>query len=209
MVKIGSKRPFGPHQQTQHQALILTTTSTAPPKHSATPPTHRHEIQVPLGHSVQPSIPSGGETAQQVEGGGRLVVSLDQAPGRGGARLSCELWAVDDVSPVGGQAHAILLLHVCAAGLGKLACQAAQLHNGHAAAKHHHHAHLQDEAEEVANAVGIELGEGLGAVSALQDEGLAGGGLRQPLLQRAALAGEHQWRVAGNLGACLLQLLLQ
>ena len=68
---------------------------------------------------------------------------------------------------------------------------------------------LQDEAEEVPDAVGVELGEGFGAVAALEDEGLAGGALGQALLQRAALARKHQRREARDLGARLLHHLLQ
>ena len=42
----------------------------------------------------------------------------------------------------------------------------------------------------------MELGEALGAVAALQQEGLAGGDIGQPLLQPPRLAGEDQRRVA-------------
>ena len=42
-----------------------------------------------------------------------------------------------------------------------------------------HHRHLQEHAEEVADVVGAVLGEALGAIAALQQEGLAGGDARQ------------------------------
>ena len=57
-----------------------------------------------------------------------------------------------------------------------------------------HHRHLQEDAEEVADVVGAVLGEALGAVAALQQEGLARGDLGQRLLQAARLAGKDQRR---------------
>ena len=51
------------------------------------------------------------------------------------------------------------------------------------------HPHLQQHAVKVTDAVGREGGEGLCAVAALHDEGLAAGRLGQLLLKRAALAG--------------------
>ncbi len=60
-------------------------------------------------------------------------------------------------------------------------------------------------AQRVADLVGLEVGEGLGAVAALEQEGLAGADLGQPLLQRARLAGEDQRRVARELALDLGQ----
>jgi hypothetical protein len=68
----------------------------------------------------------------------------------------------------------------------------ADLDHGHAGAVGEHDGHLQD---------GLELGpdvlrggavEGLGAVAALEDEGLAPGHGGQPVAQLVALAGEDE-----------------
>jgi hypothetical protein len=55
-------------------------------------------------------------------------------------------------------------------------------------------AHLQQDPESVPNVIPIELLEALGAVPALKQKGLAHGGLGQPLLELAGLAGEHDGR---------------
>jgi hypothetical protein len=57
-----------------------------------------------------------------------------------------------------------------------------------------HHRHLEKDAEEVADVVGAVLGEALGAIAALQQEGLAVRDPRQRLLEAARLAGKHQRR---------------
>ena len=54
---------------------------------------------------------------------------------------------------------------------------AADFDHGHGGAEGHHHRHLQEDAEEIADTVGGMLGEALGAVAALQQEGLAGADL--------------------------------
>ena len=55
-----------------------------------------------------------------------------------------------------------------------------------------HHRHLQDDLQLVPDGVGREGVEGLGAVAGLEQEGLAGGHLRQLAGERAGLAGEDQ-----------------
>src|SRR5690606_17945746 len=58
--------------------------------------------------------------------------------------------------------------------------------------------HLQQHAERVADVVRMELGEALGAVTALEQESLAGDDLGQLGLERARLAGEDQRRKVGD-----------
>ena len=85
-----------------------------------------------------------------------------------------ELHAVDDVATIGRQRHVTLGLGRRRARLGELAGHAAHLHHRLAAGKGQHHRHLQDQAEGVANVIGVELLEALRAIAALQQEGPAG-----------------------------------
>ncbi len=62
-----------------------------------------------------------------------------------------------------------------------------------------HHRHLQQHAEGVADIVGMEFGEALGAVAALQQESLAFRHLAKRRRQIARLAGEDQRRVGPQL----------
>jgi hypothetical protein len=65
------------------------------------------------------------------------------------------------------------LVSVRRARLGELPGDAADLHHRLRAGEGQHDRHLQEDAEEVADVVGAVLGEALGAVAALQQEGLA------------------------------------
>jgi len=83
--------------------------------------------------------------------------------------------AVDHVAAVGPQAQGI---EVGRAGLGVLAGDAGHLDHRQAGAVGQHHRHLQEGAD-IASDVGFGVvGERLGAVTALQQEGLTLGNLR-------------------------------
>jgi hypothetical protein len=152
---------------------------------------------------VEVGVAAGREGAQEVQGRGRLVVGLDQPLRVRGARGLVEGLAVDVVAPVGGQGDPVHRLGRLRARLGELAGDAADLHDGLSPGEGQDHRHLQDQAEGVADVVGRELLEALGAVAALQQEGLAVGDLAQEALQPPRLAGEDQRRHAaqGGLGA--------
>ena len=154
----------------------------------------RHEAEVPAVHLVQVGIAAGGEGAQQVQRRRRLHVGELHPRRVGHARLAGEVRAVDDVAAVGGQGRAVAGLGVGGARLGELPRHAAELHHRQAAAEGQHHRHLQQHAEGVADDVGGEVGEALGAVAALEDEGLALAGRGQRRLQPPRLAGEDQRR---------------
>ena len=143
--------------------------------------------------------PPRGVGAQQVQRGRALAVGAQQPLGVRRAGGELELLAVDVVALVGGQGHAVLRLVGVGARLGELAGDAAHLHHRLGPGEGHHHRHLQHQPEEVADVVGPELLEALGAVAALQQEGAALGGLAQQRLQPARLAGEHQGRHGGQL----------
>jgi hypothetical protein len=97
-----------------------------------------------------------------------------------------ELHAVDDVAAIGRQGHGPLHLGRRRARLGELAGHAADLHHRLAAGEGQHHRHLQDQAEGVADIVGGEFLEALGAVAALQQERLAFGNVGQQAFRRRA-----------------------
>lgn len=65
------------------------------------------------------------------------------------------------------------------------------LDGGHLSAEGENDRHLQYEPEGVADVVGIELSETLGAVTALQEECPTHGRLPEPLLQLPRLTHEH------------------
>ena len=148
---------------------------------------------------VEVGIAAAGEGAQQVQGRGRLVVGLDQTLGIGDPLFRREGRAVDVVAAIGGQFDAVDLFHRRGARLGELAGDAADLHHGLATGEGQDHRHLQDQAEGVADVVGRELLEALGAVAALQQEGVAAFDLGQFGGQAAGLAREHQRRHGAQL----------
>ncbi len=150
------------------------------------------EIEIPAMHAVQIGEAALGEGAQQVERRRRLVIGLHQALGIGHARGGRELDAVDVVAAIARQLDAADRLHGCRARLGELAGHPADLHHRHGGAEGQHHRHLQQHAEGVADVVGAELGEALGAIPALQQEAAALGHLAQRLHQPARLAGKDQ-----------------
>ena len=84
---------------------------------------------------------------------------------------------------------------IVGARLGELAGDAPDLHHRHAGGEGQHHRHLQQHAERVADIVGMELGEALRAIAALQQESLALRHLGQRRFEVARLAGEHQRRM--------------
>ncbi len=141
-------------------------------------------------------VAAGGEGAQQVERRGRLAIGVELAAWIGLARCRSELDVVDDVAAVARQRHAVDRIDSGRARLGELASDAPDLDDRRSRRERHHHRHLQEDAEEVADVVGRMLAETLGAVSALQQESLAGGGGSERALELAGLAREHERRVA-------------
>src|SRR5690606_27826454 len=71
---------------------------------------------------------------------------------------------------------------------------AADLHHRRGGGIGQHHRHLEEHAEEVADVVGTVLGEAFRAVTALEQESLAGRDTRQRLLQVAGLACKNERR---------------
>ena len=155
-----------------------------------------HEVGVPSVDLAQVGVAAGDEGAHEVERRGGGVVGVEQPLGVGDARLGGELEAVDHVAAVGREGDLLAVddpgLLVGAARLGVLAGQPAQLHDGHRAGVGHDDGHLQQHPQLVADVVGGDLGEGLRAVAALQQERLAAGDRGQLVGEVVALAREDQ-----------------
>ena len=73
------------------------------------------------------------------------------------------------------------------------------LHHRHPGAVGEHDRHLQDDAELVADVVGAEVVEALGAIAGLEQKRPPGRDLGQGGGEVAGLPGEHQRRKAGQL----------
>ena len=150
---------------------------------------------VPVVHPAQVGETALGEGAHEVQRRRAGVVGADQPLRVGRAGLRREGEVVDHVAAVGRQGHPVAGLVVAAARLGVLARHPADLDDRGARAVGQHRRHLQDGLDPVADVVGGRGGERLGAVAALQDEGLTARRLGEPAAQDVALAGEHQRRI--------------
>ena len=126
------------------------------------------------------------------------MVGADEALRVGDAGGLVEGEVVDHVASEGGQGDALAGLDRRAARLGVLPGHAADLDDGHGGAVGQHRGHLQDRLDPVADVVGGRGGEGLGAVAALEDEGLADGGLGHAVGEDVALAREDERRIRGE-----------
>ena len=152
----------------------------------------RHELLVPLVDPGQVGETALGEGAEQVQGGRRLVVGLHQPVGVGDPGRLGGHDVVDHVAPERRQLDPLDGLGGGRAGLGELAGDAPDLQHGDAGRVRQHDRHLEDDLELVADAVGRERVERLGAVTRLQQERLAVGHLGEVGGQVAGLAREHQ-----------------
>ena len=94
-------------------------------------------------------------------------------------RLARELDAVDVIAAIGRQTDVAASLEIVGARLGELASNTTHLHHRHGGAEGQDDCHLQEHAQGVADIVGVEFGEALGAIPALKQERLALGDLCQ------------------------------
>ena len=152
------------------------------------------EVGVPGVHLAQVGVPARDEGAHEVQGRRRCVVDLDEPLRVVCPRLGGELEAVDRVAAVRRQRHAVAGLEVGGAGLGVLAGETAQLHDGDRRRIGEYDGHLQQHPQLVAGVVGGDAGEGLGAVAALEQERLTVRDGAQLGLEGVALAGEDDGR---------------
>ena len=140
------------------------------------------ELLVPGVHLREVGEAALGEGAQQVERRRRLVVGARPgASGSGTAGVGDRSVVVDDVAAERRHLDVADALGGDGAGLGELPGDAADLHDRHAGAVGEDDRHLQDDLQLVPDRVGGEVGERLGAVARLEQEGLA----RRPRRPRA------------------------
>ena len=158
-------------------------------------------------HVLDAGVTALGESAQKIERRRRLAIRHQHPLRIGGARLRRERDVVDDVAAVARQFDAVDFLGRRRARFCELSGDAADLHHRHRAGIGQHHRHLQQHAEEIADIVGAMLGEALGAIAALQQEGLAGRHARQRLFQVAGLACKNQRRKGRKLRLDIRQCL--
>ena len=159
-----------------------------------------HKVQVPSVETTEIGISTGRKGPKDVEGLGTLVVGLDHVEGVVPTSLLGELLGVDDVTAVRGEGNAILDLIGLGSGLGELSGHASNLDDGHGTSKGEDQTHLENDAEGIPNMIDVELIEGLGAVTAHEEEALSVAGTGQLLVEGADLAGKDE-------GAASLQFL--
>ena len=158
-----------------------------------------HELLVPLVDAGQVGEAALHERPEQVQGRRRLVVRLQQALGVGHPRRLGGGDVVDDVTAERRQVEIADALRVGRARLGELPGDASHLHDRDAGGVAEHDGHLEDDLERVADAVGGERVERLGAVARLEQERATVGDLAEGLGEVAGLAGEHERRERGQL----------
>ncbi|KAI0566394.1 3-deoxy-7-phosphoheptulonate synthase [Gracilaria domingensis] len=164
-----------------------------------------HKLQTDVVHAVEIKRAARGQGTQQVDGRRGLHKGLVHALGVRHTFLQREASGVDDISAIGRkrQLLVLLLLVRTASRLCKLAGGAQDLDDGPSQGVHEHDGHLDDQGEGVGNvlaAVGIKLLEGLCAVAALDDKGVAFGRGGEQLLERLALAREDERQGAAQAG---------
>lgn len=123
------------------------------------------------------------------------MVHLLQPLGVGDAGGLGELEAVDGVAAVGRQRHAVAGLGRLGARLGVLPGDPADLDDRHGGRVRQDGAHLEQGLQLGPDVLGGHTVEGLGAVTALQQERLALGDGSQPGAQLVALAREDERRI--------------
>ena len=145
-------------------------------------------------HLPQVGVAAGGERAREVQRGRRRVVDVDEALRVVLARLRGEVEAVDGVAPVGRERDTVARLGVARARLGVLAGETADLDHRDAGRVGEHDRHRQQHPQLVADVLGGDALERLGAVAALEQERLAPADGREPVAEVVALTGEDQRR---------------
>ena len=159
----------------------------------------RHEALIPAVYLTQVSITALRESANQVQRRGRVVIQRQKALRIGLARLGGELEGVHRIAAVARQRHAVARLHVGRARLGVLTRNTADLDDRQRRAVGQHDRHLQQGLNLQAHMIRRRLSEGLSAVPAHQDEGLAAGSRTHPRAQIVNFPGEHERRLAAQL----------
>ena len=159
----------------------------------------RHEALIPAMHLTQVRVAALRERTNQVQRRRGVVVQRQKALRIGLARLGGELEGVHRIAAVARQRHTVTRLHVGRARLGVLTRNTADLNDRQRRAVGQHDRHLQQGLNLQAHMIRRRLSEGLSAVPAHQDEGLAAGSRTHPRAQIVNLPGEHERRLAAQL----------
>ena len=160
------------------------------------------ETLIPTVHLPEVGEPTLGERAHQIQRGCRGVVPLHQAARVGGSRFRGEVVAVDDIAPIRRKSHSAARLVVTRAGFRELPRHPPHLDDRSRSAVGQNNRHLQDGLDAVTDLFGCRSREGLGAITALKNEGVAGGGSRQSFSENVDLARENERGEASYLGGC-------
>lgn len=154
--------------------------------------------------SMQVQGATGGKRPQQIDSGGGLHEGLVHPLRIRGAIRLCEARAVNNIAPVRRELQ-FLVLHLLirrGSRLRELASRPKNLDDRLSEGVHKHDGHLDDEGEGILNigaSVPVELREGLGAIAALYDEGVARGDAGEAGFEVLALAGEDEREGVGEL----------
>ena len=159
----------------------------------------RHPRQVPVFRVVQIGKAAVDQTAHEVDRHCRIGVTFDQSPRVGDACFRRELGRVDQITAIGRQGDAVAGFQIGRARLGVLAGESSESNHTRRQTMHQHQGHLQQDLEAVGDDVRRAVGEGLGAVAALQHEGAPGLGLGQLRTQGVDFPGCHQRRQPSEL----------
>ena len=122
------------------------------------------------------------------------MVGVEQTVGVGGSGHAVERRVVHHVPPEAGQLDPVAGLGVGRPGFRELTGDPAHLHHGDSRRVGEHDGHLEDDPQLVADGIGRELAERLGAVAGLEEERLALGDAGQLSGQRSGFAGKNQRR---------------
>ena len=161
--------------------------------------------QSPVKGPVQVGDARGQGGPDVVEGGGRVVVGLDQSLGVELAVV--QVVAVEDVAAERRHLLPVDRLHGAGAGLGVLAGHAANTDDSLVGAPDEDQTHLQQQLDLGLDDALAAVVEELGAVASLQQEGLALGDIPQVLLELVDLVGVDNGRELLQLGRGLAQCL--
>lgn len=179
--------------------------------------------QTPIKRMAKVSYPRGNRRANKVEGSRRVVVSpglpvnlnddiwlrtvQDSLEKTGGVNFALVLVvSVEDITTEAGHLLAIDNLSRAGARLGILAGHAADAHHALVGAPDEDDAHLEEQLDLGLDGVLLAVVEQLGAVAALQEEGVALGDVAEVRLEREDLGRVHQRRHAAEFGDRLFQL---
>ena len=153
---------------------------------------------VPAMYFRQIGIATLGKCAQKIERRGRLPIGRDLAFGVGHARCGVKFNAIDDITAIAGQFNAVHCFGIGRARFSKLSCHAADFDDRQLGTIGQHNCHLQQDAECVADIVGVVFHKALSAVAALKQERAAFAYFGKVSFQVSCFASKNKRRESGK-----------